>query len=79
MDLDIARPGCAVDLQPGIKKIRTTISVVFTGMENDQRFPGNRAEFGIEQPVFPKVMQEFFIHHKINFKTPALIGQGRDR
>jgi hypothetical protein len=68
MDLDIACPGRAVDFQPGIKKIRTTVLVVFTGMENDQRFPGNRAEFGIEQPVFPEVMQEFFIHTRFILK-----------
>jgi hypothetical protein len=48
-------------------------------MENDQRFPGNRAEFGIEQPVFPEVMQKFFIHDKVIINSHTLIGQGRDR
>jgi len=74
MDLDIPRPGRSVDLQPGIKKIRTTVFVVFTGMENDQRFSRNRAEFRIQQPVFPEVMQEFFIYDKVFFNNPALIG-----
>jgi hypothetical protein len=64
VDLDIAGPGDVTDLHHGLPEIRSRVKIVKTRRHNAKPLPRCRPEVtGIEQFVFPNVMQKILIHN----------------